>query len=39
VGDAIAALRAREPDPNRGMVVEVAPPTVDIIRGIRRCPS
>jgi hypothetical protein len=33
--DAIAVLRAREPDPKRGMVVEVTSPTVDVIRGIR----
>jgi hypothetical protein len=33
--DAIAALRAREIDPNRGMVVEVASSTVDVIRGMR----
>ena len=32
---AIAALRAREPDPKRGMVVEVTSPTVDVIRGTR----
>ena len=30
--EAIAALRARDPDPRRGMVIEVAPPTVDVIR-------
>jgi hypothetical protein len=30
--DAIAALRALDPDPRRGMVVEVAPPSVDVIR-------
>lgn len=29
---AIAALRAIEPDPRRGMVIEVAHPTVDVIR-------
>jgi len=33
--DAIAALRSREPDPKRGMVVEVTSPTVDVIRGMR----
>lgn len=31
--DAIAALRSREPDPKRGMVVEVTSPAVDVIRG------
>lgn len=30
--DAIAALRAIEPDPKRGMVVEVNRPVVDVIR-------
>lgn len=30
--DAIAALRAREPNPKRGMVVEVAHPIVDVVR-------
>jgi hypothetical protein len=30
--DAISALRALEPDPRRGMVVEVAHPMTDIIR-------
>ena len=30
--DAIAALRVREPDPKRGMVIEVTQPTVDVIR-------
>lgn len=30
--DAIAALRALDPDPRRGMVVEVAPPAVDVVR-------
>ena len=29
---AIAALRAREPDPQRGMVIEVTHPTIDVIR-------
>jgi hypothetical protein len=33
--DAIAALRAIDPDPRRGMVLEVAPPTVDVIRRAR----
>lgn len=32
--DAIAALRSREPDPKRGMVVEVTTPTVDVVRGM-----
>ncbi|HPM81299.1 MAG TPA: hypothetical protein PLF81_11400 [Candidatus Anammoximicrobium sp.] len=30
--EAIVALRAIDPDPKRGMVVEVAPPMVDVIR-------
>lgn len=30
--DAIAALRAIEPDPKKGMVVEVTHPVVDVIR-------
>ena len=30
--DAIAALRAAEPDPRRGMVIEVSPPKMDVIR-------
>jgi len=30
--EAIVALRALDPDPKRGMVVEVAPPMVDVIR-------
>jgi hypothetical protein len=30
--DAIAALRKLDPDPKRGMVVEVAHPAVDVIR-------
>lgn len=30
--DAIAALRALEPDRQRGMVVEVSAPVVDVIR-------
>lgn len=29
---AIAALRARDPDPKRGMVVEVTHTTVDVVR-------
>jgi hypothetical protein len=33
--DAIAALRARDPDPKRGMVVEVAPASADVIRKVR----
>ena len=30
--DAISALRAIDPDPHRGMVIEVAHPVVDVIR-------
>jgi hypothetical protein len=30
--DAIAALRTLEPDPKRGMVVEVAHPVMEVIR-------
>lgn len=30
--DVISALRAVEPDPERGMVTHVSPPKVDIIR-------
>ena len=30
--DAIAALRALDPNPKRGMVVQIAIPTVDVIR-------
>ncbi len=30
--EAISALRALDPDPKRGMVIEVAHPTVDVIR-------
>ncbi len=30
--DAIATLRALDPDPQRGMVVPVSSPTIDIIR-------
>ena len=33
--DAIAALRALDPDPRRGMVIEVAPPAIDVIRRAR----
>lgn len=33
--DAIAALRALDSDPKRGMVVEVSPPVVDVIRRVR----
>jgi dihydroxyacetone kinase-like predicted kinase len=33
--DAIAALRALEPDPKRGMVVEVSPLAVDVIRRVQ----
>jgi hypothetical protein len=31
---AIAALRARAPDPKRGMVIEVSPPAIDVIRQV-----
>jgi hypothetical protein len=30
--EAITALRALDPDPRRGMVIEVSRPTVDVIR-------
>jgi len=30
--EAISALRAAEPDPRRGMVIEVHPPKVDVVR-------
>jgi len=30
--DVLSALRSVAPDPARGMVVEVAPPVVDVIR-------
>jgi len=30
--DAISSLRAIEPNPRRGMVVEVAQPAIDVIR-------
>lgn len=30
--DALKALRAADPDPSRGMVIEVTLPTVDVIR-------
>jgi hypothetical protein len=30
--EAISALRALDPDPQRGMVIEVAHPVVDVIR-------
>ena len=30
--DAISALRALEPDPKRGMVIEATHPVVDVIR-------
>jgi hypothetical protein len=33
--DAIAVLRALDPDPQHGMVVEVARPAVDVIRRVR----
>jgi hypothetical protein len=29
---ALRALRSMEPNPNRGMIVEVAPPVADVIR-------
>lgn len=29
---ALSALRALDPDPHRGMVFEVAPPVIDVIR-------
>ena len=34
--DAIAALRKVDPDPSRGMVIEVAHESVDVIRGVSR---
>jgi len=33
--DAIAALRALDPDPKHGMVISVSPPAVDVIRRVR----
>ena len=33
--DAITALRARDPDPRHGLVIEVVPETVDVIRRAR----
>ena len=33
--DAIAVLRALDSDPKRGMVVEVSPTVVDVIRRVR----
>jgi len=30
--DAIVALRALDPDPKHGMVVQVSPPVVDVVR-------
>ncbi len=30
--NALKTLRAADPDPSRGMVMEVTPPTVDVIR-------
>jgi len=35
VDDAISALRALDFDPKRGMVVDVSPSTVDVIREVR----
>ncbi len=32
LGGALRALRALDPDPRRGMVLEVAPPVTDAIR-------
>ncbi len=32
--DALAALRAIEPDPAKGMVLEVAVPVTDVVRGV-----
>ena len=32
VDDAIGTLRRLDPDPKRGMVIEVAPPSVAVIR-------
>ena len=34
--DAIAALRALDRDPTRGMVVEACPPRVDVVRRVKR---
>jgi hypothetical protein len=34
--DAIATLRTLEPDPIRGMVVEVTHPIIDVVRRARR---
>ena len=34
VDDAITVLRARDPDPRRGMVIEVSPSAVDVIRRV-----
>lgn len=30
--DAIVALRALDPDPKQGMVVQVSPPVIDVVR-------
>ena len=30
--EALSALRTLEPDPSRGMIVEVSPPVTDVIR-------
>jgi Family of unknown function (DUF5678) len=32
VGSVLRALRALDPDPSRGMVVEAGPPVTDVIR-------
>ena len=32
LGAALQALRAFDPNPNRGMVFEVGPPVIDVIR-------
>jgi hypothetical protein len=32
LGDALRALRALDPNPRRGMLLEVRPPVVDVIR-------
>jgi hypothetical protein len=37
--EAISALRAIDPDPKRGMVIEVAHPVVDVIRQAAKPPA